>query len=110
MPDGPGGCRLSPSGSLAHIGVTQVEVGDDPVAVFEAEEVTHVPVVGDGTGSPDGSEAQSMGCQLHVLDGGGAGSVVLERLYLVAATLGDHRYHHRSSEGLLALAAYPSGH
>src|SRR4051812_49015676 len=110
MPDGPGRGRLSPSGSLAHVGVTQVEVGDDPVAAFEAEEVTHVLVVGDGTGSPDGGEAQSVGRQLHVLDGGGAGSIVLERLHLVAAALGDHRYHYRSSEGLLALATYTSGH
>src|SRR3712207_2249812 len=97
------------AGPLAHVGVTDVEVGDYPVTLFQAEELAHMFVVGDGAGSPHGAEAEGVGGELHVLDGGGAGGIVLEGLHLVAAGLADHGYDDRRSEGLFALAADPAG-
>src|SRR5919112_167178 len=98
------------AGSLAHVGVSEVKIGDDAVARFEAEEVAHVLVVGDGARTPDTGQAEGVGRQLHVLDGRGAGSVVLARFDLVAAGNGDHGYHDGRPEGLLAFAADPAGH
>src|SRR5687767_50797 len=90
MPDGPLCSRAAPAGPLAHVRVSEVEVGDDAVALFEAEKAAHAIVVGDGAGAPDAGEAEGVGCQLHVLDGRGAGRVVLQRLDLVASGDGDH--------------------
>src|SRR5918993_2219419 len=111
MPDGLLGCGTASAGPLAHVGVAEVEVGDDAVAVFKAEVPTHVFVVGDGARAPDAREAQGVGRELHVLDGRGAGSVVLQGLDLVAARGGDYGDYHGSPKGLLALAADPArGH
>src|SRR3954452_5949999 len=109
VPDGPRGGGLAPARTLPHIGVAEVEVGDDLVVGFEAEEVAHVWMVRDGSGAPDGGEAQRVSGKLHVLHGSCAGSVVLQRLHLIAAAPGDHRYNYRGAEGFLALAAYPPG-
>src|SRR5215211_3402669 len=65
-------------------------------------------MIGDGTGTPDGSEAQRVCGELHVLNGGGAGGVVLQRLDLVAAAFADNDYHDRRPERLFALTAYPA--
>src|SRR5215212_186296 len=72
------------AGSLAHIWITDVEVGNDPVALVEAEEVAHVLVIGDRAGAPHAREPEGVGGELHVLDGGCAGRVVLQGLDLVA--------------------------
>src|SRR5918997_6380520 len=109
VPDGQFFRRPAPAGPLGHVGVADVEVGDYRVALSQAEEPAHVFVVGDGAGAPHGCEAQRVGRELHVLDGAGAGCVVLEGLDLVAAGLADHSYHDRRAEGLLALAADPAG-
>src|ERR671933_96970 len=111
VPDGllPGG--LAPAAPLPHVGIADVEVGDRCVALFQAQELAHMFVVGDGAGAPHRREAQGVGCELHVLDGCGARRVVLEGLDLVAAGLADHGYDDRGPEGLLALAADPArGH
>src|ERR671915_2381995 len=109
VPDGQFFRRPAPAGPLGHVGVADVEVGDYRVALSQAEEPAHVFVVGDGAGAPHGCEAQRMGGEPHVLDGAGAGRVVLEGLDLVAAGLADHSYDDRGAKGLFALAAYPAG-
>src|SRR3712207_424620 len=76
----PGGLlfrRLAPARPLAHVGVTDVEVCNHPVTPFQAEELAHAIVVGDGAGAPHRSEAEGVGGKLHVLHSGGAGGVVL---------------------------------
>src|SRR3712207_3049839 len=88
---------------------SEVEVGDYRVSLLEAEKGAHVVVVGDGARAPDGAEAQGVGGEEHVLDGGRAGGVVLFCLDLVAPSARDHGYHHRGPERLLALAADPAG-
>src|SRR4051812_42325942 len=110
MPDGPSRGGLTPAGPLGYFGVAQVEVGDDLIIRIQTEEITHVRVIGDRTGAPDRCKAQGVGGELHVLDGSGTGGVVLERLHLVAATLGDHSYHHRGAEGLFSLPAHTPGY
>jgi malate dehydrogenase len=102
--------RAASAGAFAHVGVAEVEVGYYAVAFLEAEEAAHVLVVGDGAGAPDAREAQRVGRQLHVLDGGGAGGVVLQCLDLIAAGDGDHGDDDGRSEGLFALAADSAGH
>src|ERR671917_2648301 len=109
VPDGQFFRRPAPAGPLGQGGVADVEVGDYRVALSQAEEPAHVFVVGDGAGAPHGCEAQRVGGELHVLDGAGAGCVVLEGLDLVAAGLADHGYDDRSPKGLFALAADPAG-
>src|SRR5829696_91290 len=98
------------AGPLAHVGVSEVEIGDDAVAIFEAKEAAHVLVVGDGACAPDAGEAEGVGRQLHVLDGRRAGSVVLPRFDLVASGDGDDGDYDRRPEGLLSLATDPAGH
>src|SRR5919107_2646558 len=98
--------RGAPAGSLAHVGIANVEVGDDPVSFCETEEGAHVLMIGDRSGAPDTREAEGMGRELHVLDGRSAGRVVLQRLHLITAGGGDHSDDHRRPEGLLSLAAY----
>src|SRR5215213_8805228 len=83
-------------------------MGNYPVALFQAEELAHVVVVDDGAGTPHGAEAERVGGELHVLNGGGAGGVVLQSFDLVAASLTDHSNYYRRAEDLFALAADPS--
>src|SRR5215210_5029604 len=108
VPDGPLACRPAPARPLTHVGVADVEVGDDPVALAEAEEGAHVLVISDRAGAPDACEAEGVGRELHVLHSRGAGRVVLQGLDLVAARSGDHSDYHGSPESLLALPADPA--
>ena len=101
-------CGAAPAGSLAHVGIADVKVGDDPVSLSETEEGSHVLVIGDRSGAPDAGEAEGVGRELHVLDGRSAGRVVLQGLDLITAGGGDHRDDHRRPEGLLSLAADPT--
>src|SRR5215218_8991814 len=108
MPDCPFARGTAPAGSLVHVGVADVEVGDDSVVSLQTEEVAHVLVVGDRAGAPDTREAEGVGRELHVLDGGGAGRVVLQGLDLIAPRGGDNSDDHGRPESFLALAADPA--
>src|SRR5215207_11549528 len=108
VPDGPLARGTAPAGPPSHVGVADVEVGDDPIVFLQAEEPAHVLVIGDRSGAPDAGEAEGVGRELHVLDGRGAGRVVLQGLDLITAGGGDHSDDHGRSEGFLALAADPT--
>src|SRR5919107_3622551 len=108
VPDGLLACGFAPAGSLAHVGVADVEVGYRHVPVFQAKELAHEVVVDDVAGAPHRREAEGVGRELHVLDGGGAGRVVLQGLDLIAPRGGDHSDDHGRPESFLALAADPA--
>src|SRR5215212_6759578 len=108
MPDRPLDRWPAPAGPFSHVRVADVEVGHDPVVLLQVEEAAHVLMVGDGASAPDAREAEGVGGELHVLDGGGASRVVLQGLDLVAPRGGDHSDDHGRPESLLALAADPA--